>query len=56
MNGDDIIKFQEEHYDTLIEKFIELHEDEWEAFVEQQAVEWEAASEDREDDERTHEL
>ena len=31
--GDRMIDFEEQNYDTLVEKFIDIHRDEWEQFV-----------------------
>ena len=33
MSDDRLIKFEENNYDRLVEKFIELYEDKWGEFV-----------------------
>lgn len=32
-NGNDVLEFEEKHYDTLSEAFIQKHKEEWDEFV-----------------------
>lgn len=48
MNGGDVMEFEEQHHDELVEKFIAEHAVEWELFVEKQMADADASQEDAE--------
>jgi hypothetical protein len=47
MDGDHVVRFEENNYDVLSEKFIDLHRAEWDEFVQKEC---EKAEEDRDDE------
>ena len=44
MGSDELILFQESHYDELVDKFIEENLSKWEDFVAEEYTDWYAGS------------